>query len=933
MKNFFAVGSQPIEILFNKSRSTAVVGTNGASKSSCLIDSLNFALFGKPFRNINIPNVINSINRSECLVELDFLVSSEQYKIVRGLKPKIFEIYKNGELIDQDSHTKEYQKYLEETILGGLNEQVFKQIVVLGSADYRPFMQLTAQSRREVIEELLDIKIFSQMQVLVKDRISIVKEDLKNLDIKIDMLDQNVQINKSHNEVQKQGKDKKIIEIDEKISNVINTLESIKTSISKNMGGRAVLSQKLAKDADIRKNRKKLDAIRYKLEHAKEDSTEIISFVKTNENCPSCLQNIPHEHKVVVEETQVKRIEDIDKNLTKYTEDIANHDKLIATFEKINKNIIKLDNDIYGLNIQLAETTKFLENLKQQREDLNKDDNVIDMSALLAEFDLYKADRIKKLEDKQYYDVIVDMLKDGGMKSRVIRQFLPQMNTIINKYLDKFGSPIQFTLDEQFNEIVKSRYRDTFQYNCLPAYSKIITEDGIKSIKWIVDTKYSGNVKSIDNDGRFVWNKVVNHWSKKNIDKKWVRIKLDGGVSRGTKSELVCTDDHKILVAKTPLDSELVYMEAKNSIGYWSVRDVSFRDITVYSADQISFLVGSLLGDASITKSGQGRISHKSSHLEYVKFKQNIFGGTISEKIATSFGKLYPISTLTLPNNSSTKYLRELMYLPSINGTFKKSVKNILDLIDERSLALWYMDDGHSPQPKKTTYNRYVQLCTDGFSLEDCKLLTQLLKDKWNIDSDIRYCRKIYPRIVLNCENSDKFFSLIHKYIVPCMQYKLPEKYKNRFVLSDYKLHNKVYSLSKIKDIKYLKYDWNKSSTRKYSSRLYDIEVDKTHNFIAENTVVHNCFSEGEKQRIDLALMLTWREIAKGKNTVNTNLLIFDEIFDKSLDNSATEALLNILTDMDKNTNIFVISHKNNLEDKLRSVLKFEKINNFATIV
>ena len=366
--------------------------------------------------------------------------------------------------------------------------------------------------------------------------------------------------------------------------------------------------------------------------------------------------------------------------------------------------------------------------------------------------------------------------------------------------------------------------------NCLPARAKITTEDGIKTIGDIVKNKYMGKVLSMDNVGNIVWNNITGHMVKENSGankKDWVRVECCS-----LRNHVVCTPEHLLAVVKNPLDFKIEYVQAKDAIGMWSIRkyDKKFKNSknSLYNKDVFSLLLGGLIGDGYITKSGQASFNRGDSQKEYVLEKQKLFGGTIYDYISkTGYGKEFLVHRLTLPNNSQTKYVRELIY----SGE-KKIVSTLFDYIDEKSLAMWYMDDGCLGN---TRGKYYVTLCTHGFSYEENSKIAEFLHKKWGIDckltkanglTDTLYYIRIYG------ENVAKFIKLISKYIFPSMEYKIPEELrdKNKFVYSD---DMSEYVLAKVKKVVNIH-----KNTR---SSLYDIEVENTHNFFAGNTLVHNC--------------------------------------------------------------------------------------------
>jgi len=364
-------------------------------------------------------------------------------------------------------------------------------------------------------------------------------------------------------------------------------------------------------------------------------------------------------------------------------------------------------------------------------------------------------------------------------------------------------------------------------WHCLPHYAIIETEDGPKTIKWIVDNKYAGKVKSLRNND-FVWNKIINHWSRKNLDKKWVSVRSD------SIKKLICTDDHKIAVIDDVMMPNVYYISAKESIGKFSVRETKpGRENPLFNREQLSVLIGTILGDATINKyDATVHIGHCTKQKKYVELKQSLLSGSITDIIYNKFGKQHLSHILNCGANSQTKYLRKIMYQENI-----KTPKNVLQYIDECSLAFWYMDDGNLNSSKNRRPR--ARLYTMGFRDEDQKLLCDFFQNKWNIKPTIvnhkRKNGKVYKYLRFGANDSEKFFDLISKYVIESMEYKLPPKWRGG-LKHTFQCNSLNYSASLIEDIKYLNNDASRSH-----SKLYDIEVENDHNFIANGAVVHNC--------------------------------------------------------------------------------------------
>lgn len=465
-KNFFSVGNTPIVIQLDRSPTTAIIGGNGNGKST-LIEAIHFALFGKPFRNINKPAVINSINNGHCLVEIEFSVGSSNYKIIRGLKPAKFEIYKDNNLINQDAATKDYQKYLEDTILSGMNEYVFKQVIAIGKANYVPFMQLAAAKRREVIEELLDIKIFSSMLDLMKIKMSEIKDQTKDIESSIVLSEEKLKIQEQHQLEKKRNNVAKKVELEQSLKDTENKIRALNDTIIEKQHKRTKLQ-------DGYKNAPKISDLVRKIElqiattkTEKQSISKTISFFDGNDSCPTCKQSIDCHHKESIVLPLKEQLESLNVTLNETTDVLVSKQNILKEYEKLGKKIQEIDNEILKAQTEITGLQKFIfsinKDLNQVVSESTADNSMVD--ALKDELLKLKQKKLDITETKQYYDVVTTLLKDGGIKTKIIKKYIPVMNTLINEFLLKFGLPIQFTLDEEFNEVIKSRYRDTFCYS------------------------------------------------------------------------------------------------------------------------------------------------------------------------------------------------------------------------------------------------------------------------------------------------------------------------------------------------------------------------------------------------------------------------------------------------------------------------------------
>lgn len=466
-KNFFSVGNTPIEITLNSHRKTCVIGTNGACKSGMVLDSIVFGLFGKPFRKINKTSVINSINKGDCVVEVYFSIGNKEYKIIRGLKPNIFEIYCDDKLINQDSKTKDYQEYLEANILR-TNYKSFINTVILGSARYNPFMTLSPADRREIIEDLLDIQVFSVMNVLVKDKLSKLKEQLTELKYsieltqeKINLQKQNLEENKNNIEIQINEKIEEVKKSKDQISALQNEIELIQKHID-------AMQNKIRDQLDLEQKKKKFITIESKLETNIKKVKKEQAFYSENDNCPTCKQSIDAGFKTTQLELLDKKSEELNQGMQKLEEELVKLQNRINEINGVNKHISEHQNEIIRHNSSILSINKYVQKELKSIDELK---NLVlvetdeKLSLLIDELRDKNVQFDELMNDKKYYDYSMVLLKDTGIKSKIIKQYIPILNKLINTYLGKFNFFVDFNLDENFNEIIKSRYRDSYQYN------------------------------------------------------------------------------------------------------------------------------------------------------------------------------------------------------------------------------------------------------------------------------------------------------------------------------------------------------------------------------------------------------------------------------------------------------------------------------------
>jgi DNA repair exonuclease SbcCD ATPase subunit len=466
-RNFLSTGANFTEVVLTKSTNTLIIGQNGAGKST-ILDALCFGLFGKPFRKINKPQLLNSINQREAIVEVEFTIGKKNYKVIRGIKPNVFEIYCNDVLLNQDAAAKDYQDVLENSILK-LNFKSFTQVVILGSASFTPFMQLSASDRRALIEDLLDIQIFSSMNNIVKEKMSDIKDksSTNNYNIslteeKINLQLQNIEANKKLNE---EEIEKKKVEI-EQSNQQINKLQDDIVLIQKHVD---VLIKKISDENTISSKLKKLFQLEAKIETNIKKNEKDIEFYESNDNCPTCKQHINEHHKNE-EITSRKNKVDVQKNGLKEIEvEVEKLNLRVSEIEKINKHIVAHNNEIVSHNSTLLSLNKYITKLNKEIIELsNKKNNLEEVNEKLKELKIEMDNYLKIKEEliveKHYYEFASTLLKDTGIKTKIIKQYLPIMNKLINKYLSAMDFFVNFNINENFEETIKSRHRDEFGY-------------------------------------------------------------------------------------------------------------------------------------------------------------------------------------------------------------------------------------------------------------------------------------------------------------------------------------------------------------------------------------------------------------------------------------------------------------------------------------
>jgi len=465
--NFLSTGNSPNKVLLNKSPTTLIIGKNGEGKST-ILDALCFSLFGKPFRNINKGQLVNSINGKKCVVEIEFSIGSKDYKIVRGIKPNIFEIYLNGEMINQDAASRDYQKVLEQQILK-LNYKTFTQVVILGSASFVPFMQLPPAQRREVIEDILDIRIFSTMNQLLKEKAQETKDAINRIENDIMSAKNKVESQQTLIETISNAKAETIKGIKSKIDSNTAQISQTESEISTILEEINTLKGRINGKDRISEDIEKAKQLKAKFDQKVETCEHNAEFFTEHDVCPQCSQDIPEEHKSRI-------IHDLHKKMTESNSKIGELESVLTTLTTKLTKINEIINTITDKNIELStknstvsllnkQITELEEEIKIQTADTTNLDEEKSKLKALAKDALDKiSQKNQLLETRNLEEVASILLKDTGIKTAIIREYLPVMNKLINKYLNAMDAYIHFELDEAFNEIVKSRHRDDFTY-------------------------------------------------------------------------------------------------------------------------------------------------------------------------------------------------------------------------------------------------------------------------------------------------------------------------------------------------------------------------------------------------------------------------------------------------------------------------------------
>lgn len=466
-KNFLSTGNSFTEIDFSKNNTTLIVGENGAGKST-MLDALSFVLYNKPFRKVNKPQLLNSINKKDLIVEIEFNIGSHMYKIIRGLKPAVFEVYQNNKLINQDAEIKDYQEVLEKQILK-LNHKSFCQVVVLGSASFVPFMQLTAAARREVIEDLLDIQIFSTMNSLLKDKINGNNTKLLEAEYQYDLTSEKIKMQHEHIVAMQKNSEEQIEKLRKELKHQTDLIELEKNEIESIDEQILSLRASIEDQEQVNKKQKTLQRLDIQLSDKISKLQADIEFFTSHDSCPTCKQDIDNAFKCETVDAKQAQIQETQQGIEKLKEEITTIQEKIQQIAEVSSKISSLNienitkgNNINGMITQCKKIAREMKELQDKSDELViNDDKMKELELLIGKL---AEEKTELLKDRDALNIASIILKDNGIKARIIKQYVPVINKLINKYLAAMDFFVNFELNENFEETIKSRFRDEFSY-------------------------------------------------------------------------------------------------------------------------------------------------------------------------------------------------------------------------------------------------------------------------------------------------------------------------------------------------------------------------------------------------------------------------------------------------------------------------------------
>ena len=530
-KNFLSTGNTFVEIDLNKSQLTLMIGANGSGKST-MLDALCFALFNRPFRLIKKEQIVNTINNGDTLVEVEFQIGTKYFKVIRGIKPNIFEIYSDGVLLNQDASSVDYQKVLEDQILR-LNYRAFKQIAVLGSSSYQPFMQMRPRHRREVVEEILDIRVLHHMDILTRNQQTELGKQIVEARHQCDLIESKHELQtKNFNEL----KNRSTGDIDikkQKLQENKDATESYLRKVNKLEEDFKLYDSQIADKPKYENKLKQLEKLETKIEHNLTTHKTNLDFFEQNDNCPTCTQKIEEKFRDEKIKTEREKVLTLNNGMKDLLQEITNTENKLTEFNGISEKIYDTKIEMSKVESSIKELKRFTDTLHNEilllegkdEDDKNIEKNLVELKDQLEQT---KKELNKVTDEKKYIDVIREILSDRGAKAKIIKKYLPIMNTLINQYLQSMDFFVSFHLDEEFKETVKSRHRDTFDYNNFSEGEKMRIDLALV-FTWraIAKMKNSANTNlmvldeifdsSLDGQGTDDFFKIVNKMNKENI--------------------------------------------------------------------------------------------------------------------------------------------------------------------------------------------------------------------------------------------------------------------------------------------------------------------------------------------------------------------------------------------------------------------------------
>ena len=466
-KNFLSTGAQYTEVSLDKTTTTLIVGENGAGKST-ILDAICFCLFNKPFRNINKPQLMNSINGKGLEVEIEFSIGPKDYRVKRGIKPGIFEIYSQDNLLNQDAAAKDYQKYLEDAILK-LNYKSFTQIVILGSASFTPFMQLPLGHRREIIEDILDIQIFTTMNSVLKDKSADIKSKVTDIDTKIEIGKNKVKLQQQYIATLENDKQRKVEDVQKRILESTTEISQLTSLVNAEKETEGNLKSSIQDSSEKRNKYSEMGTLLRKLTERIKTQESSIQFYHEHDLCPTCNQDLDADLKHSAISLHTHKLEEVQTAIQSLTEQLNDIETRLNAIAEIESKISEHQGNIIQFNSRIIAAQNYIQKLQDElagnaTDTANLEDEKKTLKALAKEVVAHADDKTKLNEEKHYLDIASVLLKDTGIKTKIIRQYLPVINKLVNKYLQAMDFFCHFELDETFNESIKSRHRDEFSY-------------------------------------------------------------------------------------------------------------------------------------------------------------------------------------------------------------------------------------------------------------------------------------------------------------------------------------------------------------------------------------------------------------------------------------------------------------------------------------